>query len=552
MPQQLWQMLVTGRVFGARKILRGVAHLRFRMSLLSVRIMAIMLVPLAMFLIGLFSIDQYRTTLIQAEFTALERQAFTLARSLALAEAERQGDFTRRRLSPETMNHLLPLVGYGSELRARVFQPDGWMLADTALRERVGGLANLNRAHRHGWRSRTDSSFQFMMSRAVAMLGNSRDLPIYRERSTQVAADYDEVLSALAGDPARQLRRDRRGRLVLTVAVPIQNLRLVRGALLVSISGGKIEKEIAEVNIAFIQLFGLILLVSIGLSVYLARSITVPITHLASEAESLRNSRDLSARIARLPKRRDEIGRLSESFIDLTDELQKRMAATAGFAADVAHELKNPLSSLRSAAETISRVSDPVQQQKLMNVILTDVARLDRLISDISQASRVDNELANEEGRVLDLGELVKSFVQARSQSLTSHALVLQPFDASAPVKISDSRIVQVLDNLLANAVSFAPENSQITITIEIDQVTNNVLVKVQDCGPGIPPGRLESVFERFYSERPSGEAFGEHSGLGLSIARQIMLGHQGDLKADNNDGACFTLSLPLVVDAQS
>ena len=542
-PAKLLRIL---HMFWAVFVPRWIARLRFRMSLLSVRIMAMMLVPLSIFLIGLFSIDQYRTTLIQAEFTALERQAFTLSRSLALAEADRQGDYTTRRLSPETMNHLLPLVGYGSELRARVFQPNGWMLADTARRERVGGLANLNRANQRGWRSRTGHSFQFMMSRAVAMLGGSDDLPIYRERSTQVAGHYEEVMSALSGEPKRQLRQDRRGRLVLTVAVPIQNLRLVRGALLVSIGGGKIEKEIAEVNIAFIQLFGLVLLVTIGLSVYLARSITVPITHLASEAENLRNSGDLSARIARLPKRRDEIGRLSESFIDLTDELQKRMAATAGFAADVAHELKNPLSSLRSAAETISRVDDPIQQQKLMNVILKDVARLDRLISDISQASRVDNELANEEGRSLDLGDLVKSFVEARAEGLASHNLVLQPVEDVALVKVSDSRIVQVLDNLLANARSFAPEGSDIAISLTIDKQENVVKVSVQDSGPGIPPGRLHAVFERFYSERPATEAFGEHSGLGLSIARQIMLGHRGDLVAENNDGARFTLSLPL------
>jgi len=522
------------------------------MSRLSARIMAIMLVPLAMFLIGLFSIDQYRTTLIQAEFTALERQGFTLARSLALSEAEREGDFNQRRLSPETMNHLLPLVGYGSALRARVFQPDGSMLADTARRGRLGAMANIDRSHRHGWRSRTDSQFQFMMSRAVAMLSGSDDLPLYRERPKQRAVNYEEVLLALGGEAARQLRKDRRGRLVLTVAVPIQDLRLVRGALLVSIGGGKIEDEIAEVNIAFIQLFSVVLLVTIGLSIYLARSITAPITHLASEAENLRQSHDLSARIARLPKRKDEIGRLSESFIDLTDELQTRMAATAGFAADVAHELKNPLSSLRSAAETISRVSDPVQQQKLMNVILNDVARLDRLISDISQSSRVDNELANEEGRQLDLGELVSSFVDARAQSCETHNLVLVPAENAepVPVKVRDGRIVQVLDNLLANAISFAPQNSDIIFTIQIDREANCALVLVADSGPGIPPGRIDAVFNRFYSERPSSEAFGEHSGLGLSIARQIMRGHQGDLIARNDKGACFVMRLPLSGDA--
>ena len=262
----------------------------------------------------------------------------------------------------------------------------------------------------------------------------------------------------------------------------------------------------------------------------------------------LRQSSDLSARIQRLPKRRDEIGRLSESLIDLTDELQQRMAATAGFAADVAHELKNPLSSLRSAAETISHISDPTQQQRLMDLILKDVARLDRLISDISQASRVDNEIASHSGQLVDLCKLVDSFVQTRQATTDSHILVHQIPDSPIDVFIHDSRIVQVLDNLLGNAVSFAPKDTEITIDLSVDEGANRAIVEFQDRGPGIPESRLESIFDRFYSERPSDEAFGEHSGLGLSIARQIVRGHGGELTASNRDGACFTLALPLAV----
>lgn len=511
-----------------------------------------MLVPLLLFFVGLFSIDQYRTTLIRSEFIALERQGFTLARSLALAEAERDIGVARRQLSPETMNHLLPLVGYGTQLRARVFQPNGRLLADTALRGGRAGDVRMTRHRGEGWRTRAHGRLNAMMLRAAALLGNNYDLPLYRERVRQHADNYGEVVNALSGDPARQLRRDSRGNMVLSVAVPIQDLRVVRGALLVSVSGGKIEQEIAEVNIAFIQLFGVVLLITIGLSVYLARSITVPITHLATEAENLRRSRDLSARIQRLPKRRDEIGRLSESLIDLTDELQQRMAATAGFAADVAHELKNPLSSLRSAAETISTIADPKQQQKLMDVILKDVTRLDRLISDISQASRVDNEIASHSGELVDLAKLVDSFVQARAATTDTHDLVHRLPDEPVNVVIHDSRIVQVLDNLLANAVSFAPLESAIKIDLKAHNAKGLAVLEFQDKGPGIPPGRLDAVFDRFYSERPSTEAFGQHSGLGLSIARQIVRGHGGDLTASNRDGACFTLTLPLADASQS
>ena len=514
------------------------------MSRLSTRIMAIMMFPLVLFFVGLFSIDQYRTTLIQSEFTALERQGFTLARSLALAQSDIDDGLARRRLSPETMNHLLPLVGYGTELRARVFRHDGRLLADTARSGSGGSVRLRRRAPQDAW-TRTSDYFQFMMRRAAGMIGTDRTLPVYREPRRQNATDYDEVVMALAGEPARQLRQDMRGRLVLSVAVPIQDLRLVRGALMVSISGGKIETEIADVNVVFIKLFGIVTLITIALSVWLARSITTPITYLAAEADNLRRSRDLSARMQRLPRRRDEIGKLSESLIEMTDELQKRMAATAGFAADVAHELKNPLSSLRSAAETISRISDAKQQQKLMNVILRDVARLDRLITDISRASRLDNEMAAEAAQTFDLSDLVQNFVTARSDTTSTHRLVAALPDGAVMVQAQDGRIVQILDNLLGNAVSFAPENSDITFRLVTDN-KGQASLSVQDHGPGIPPGRLEDVFNRFYSERPAGEAFGEHSGLGLSIARQIARGYGGDLTASNAEGACFTLTLPV------
>jgi len=535
---------VIRRFLGRAAIGRPLVRLRFRMSRLSTRIMAIMMFPLVLFFIGLFSIDQYRTTLIHSEFTALERQGFTLARSLALAQAEIDGGLARRRLSPDTMNHLLPLVGYGTELRARVFRHDGWLLADTA--QNGVGRARLRRRGQHGPWQRTSDYFQSMMRRAAGMIGTDRTLPVYREGRRQNAGDYDEVVMALAGEPARQLRQDARGRLVLSVAVPIQDLRLVRGALMVSISGGKIETEIAEVNVVFIQLFGIVTLISIALSVWLARSITGPITYLAAEADNLRRSRDLSARMKRLPRRRDEIGKLSESMIDMTDELQKRMAATAGFAADVAHELKNPLSSLRSAAETISRISDPEQQQKLMNVILRDVARLDRLITDISRSSRVDNEMAMESASTIDLCDLVGNFVEARRTTIESHELTADLAEAPVMVTVQDGRIVQILDNLLGNAVSFAPAGTTISFHLGVDE-NDMAELAVQDRGPGIPPGRLEEVFNRFYTERPAGEAFGEHSGLGLSIAKQIAKGYGGDLVAANNDGARFTLTLPIV-----
>ena len=519
-----------------------------RMSRLTARIMAIMVFPLSIFLVGLLSIDQYRTTLIQSEFIALERQGFTLARSLALAEADRDQQFARRRLSAETMTHLLPLVGLGSSLRARVFQPNGLLLADTARPGRLRIPVEVKRREDRSWLGHTRDHLNDAMNKASSFFSFADDLPIYVERRRQRADHFPEVLAALSGEPRRALRQDAGGELVLSVAVPIQDLRLVRGALLVSISGGKIERELANVNIAFLQLFLIVLMVTIGLSLYLARSITRPISRLASAADQLRRSGDMSRRLQQLPHRNDEIGQLSDALLAMTDELQRRIQATAAFAADVAHEIKNPLSSLRSAAETISLIKDPAQQQKLMNVILQDVSRLDRLITDISQASRVDTEIIGQDGEQIDFAALLDNFIQLRRQSFADHKLVLVKPEQPIMVVGQDGRIVQVLDNLLSNAASFSPKGAEIIFDLSTKASPAQAVLQILDEGPGIPENRLETVFHRFYSERPKGESFGDHSGLGLSIAKQIIEGHDGSLVASNRDtgGACFTLTLPL------
>jgi len=521
---------------------------RCRMSRLTARIMAIMLFPLAIFLLGLLSLDQYRTTLIQSEFVALERQGFTLARSLALAEAARDGRAVRRQLSPETMTHLLPLVGLGSSLRARVFQPNGSLLADTARRRGLHPNVEIRRREKKTWWWQARDHLNDMVAVASSIFSPYDELPKYIEKPRQNAKHYAEVIAALSGEPRRALRFDRRKNLVLSVAVPVQDLRVVRGALLVSIGGGKIEQELANVNIVFLQLFVGVLFVTLGLSLYLSRSITTPISRLAEAADKLRQSADMSSRLQRLPHRNDEIGQLSDSLIDLTDELQKRIQATASFAADVAHEIKNPLSSLRSATETLSRTKTTAQKKQLFGVILQDVQRLDRLISDISQASRVDHEIMGQNLTLVDFARLIDNFVQMRSQTYSEHKLHFDMPELPLMVRINESRIVQVLDNVLSNAISFSSKRSSIKFILHRQESNNTVVLKIIDTGPGIPETKLETVFDRFYSERPNDERFGEHSGLGLSIARQIVNAHNGQLTAHNQaeGGACFRLVLRL------
>lgn len=514
-------------------------------SPLSARILAIMLLPLILLLIGLFSVDKYGRVLIAAELDALQRQGEMLARSLALAEADRT-PLAQRRLSDQTLRHLLPLVGYGSVLRARVFQPDGRLMADTARDQMVASSVRLRRRGQMDMEDRLKIIIANRLSGLSQFLSREGPVPNFRDGRLRHVSELPVLGLALRGESRRAVWRNGRGQLVLAVSLPIQDLRVVRGALLMTTSGGRIEAEIREVQWNFIQVLFAVLLVTIVLALYLARSITRPIGQLASAASQVRANVGSAEPLAKLPQRSDEIGDLSTALLQMTEELQARIAATAGFAADVAHELKNPLTSLRSAVETVARLEDPAQQRKLMDVILADVQRLDRLISDISFASRVDAEMARTDTELQDFGQLAESWVTMARDRHGSWQLDWTAPQEEMPVQIHASRIVQILDNLLANAISFSPSGAPLSIGLEADQ--GRLIFALCDRGPGIPAGKLETIFDRFYSERPSDEAFGTHSGLGLSIARQIAEAHGGSLTASNrkNGGACFTLSLPL------
>lgn len=518
-------------------------------SRLSARILAIMLLPLVLFMIGLFSVGQYKKVLITAELDALQRQGVVLARSLALAEVELQkGSLqTKRTLSQDTMKQLLPLVGYGSELRARVFQPDGTIAADTA-RDGLSSTPVRLQIRRHKQMSdRVGGPIIDALNRLSSVFDDGRPLPVRELRRLRRAREFEDVANALKGGIYRNVFLNRERQMVLSVTVPVQDVRMVRGALLLTTSGGRIESEIRAVQWVFLQLFGLITLITTALAFYLARSITTPIAKLANAADTLRRSHD-GEPLARLPNRKDEIGDLSTALSEMTDELQRRIQATAGFAADVSHELKNPLTSLRSAVETVSRIEDPTQQRKLMDIILADVGRLDRLITDISLASRIDVELNRLLPEPSDMAVFLENWVLASQQRLDKGQLIYEglPQDLVVPVRMFAGRIAQILDNILQNAISFSPEKGQITVQMQLEN--SDVLILIDDNGPGIPEAKLEAIFDRFYTERPSSESFGNHSGLGLSISRQIAEAHNGKLHAENRSsgGARFCLRLPL------
>ena len=526
-----------------------------RVSLLTLRILVIIVFPTAMFFIGLLHLDQYRDTVLGSELDALYRQGNTLARTIGLADAEYSVQ-AQRRISELTIYRAQQLIASIPDARIRIFQPNGAMIIDSAD---GGGLypQNIKVTPRDDMvQSDITRWLQGMVSSLAAVLSPQDNYPLYRDGRYLSVEDFPLVKPALLGEPTRMIMRDRKGKLILGVALPIRNLRVVRGALLVTASGEQAERDITEVHYTFFQVFFGILMITIILGMYLSQSIVGPITTLARRANQVRLNQGQSLTLPDLINRRDEIGILARDLSAMTDELNARMKATASFAADVSHELKNPLTSLRSAVETMARLEDKAQQDKLMQIIWDDVGRLNRLISDISAASRLDADLSEAEYETIDLGDLIRNFVNSRRLTLDGQSKVALQFQTpKTPVmaRVVVDRLVQVLDNLFVNATSFSPDGGVIVLSLQ--RKGDDAVVTMADDGPGIPENKRDTIFNRFYSERPEGETFGRHSGLGLSISRQIIEALGGKITANNRKrrrgafktGAEMVIALPIV-----
>ncbi len=534
-----------------------------KFSFLTLRILLIVIFPTGMFFIGLLHLDQYRETVFEAKINALYRQGNTLARSIGLTDSE-HSEQAQQKISELTMQRASQLIASIPDARIRIFQPDGILINDSLQSSKLF-VPNIELTTQPDIIDyRISRILRRLTTQLTAVLSPKVEYPLYQELQNFTANDFMAVQLALKGDAARQLMRDHRGELIVAVAVPIQHLRVVRGALLLTASGAEIEHDIVQVQIALFEIFGGILFVTIGLGYYLSRSIIGPIIKLSRRANMVRLSEnaisgksltpDGSFAMPELLGRRDEIGTLARDLTAMTDELQSRMKATASFAADVSHEIKNPLTSLRSAVETMGLIKDEAKQQRLMAIIVDDVVRLDRLISDISAASRLDEDLSSAEFMTTDIGELLQSFVDNRQLTSTGAVrLVYNRPSTKVVATLAQNRFVQVLDNVLANAASFSPNGGK--ITINLTQENNMTVITIDDEGQGIPSSKLDTIFDRFYTERPSGEEFGRHSGLGLSISRQIAHAHGGSITASNrnNDvntdggGARITITLPMV-----
>jgi len=323
---------------------------------------------------------------------------------------------------------------------------------------------------------------------------------------------------------------------MISAAVPLPGSRAV---LLATTNAREIVRTVRAERLRLGIVMALVVLVSVLLSLFLARTIARPLRRLALAAHRVRLGRAREVQVPRLPSRRDEIGTLARALSDMSMALRQRIDATEAFAADVTHELKNPLASLRSAVDSLDLVQDPALQRQLIGVIRDDVGRLDRLITDISEASRVDAELARARFERVDLGQMIEGLVssrEARGKNGDVRLAYARPHKGVAVVFGDGSRLTRVVENLVDNAISFSPPGGLVQVAATRDD--DDVLIRVEDEGPGVPAEAREVIFNRFHSIRPEGEAFGRHSGLGLAIAKAIVEGHNGTIEVSDRDNA--------------
>ena len=372
-------------------------------------------------------------------------------------------------------------------------------------------------------------------------LSRSDRFPEYVERPMPTVRDFPEAASALRGFNASAVRIAGDGRLLLSAAVPVQRYKQVLGALMLTRDNRAIAASLREVRYDMLTIAVAALGITVLLSLYLAGTITQPIVRLARAADEIRLARESRPEIPDLGKRGDEIGDLNDALRSMTEALWQRINTIESFAADVAHELKNPLTSLRSAIEVAARPDlEPDRRAKLMAIVVEDIERLNRLISDISDASRLDAELMRGEVKTVDLKALLSDMVRHYAAVAAQKAGVEvelrlsanPPFDAHG----HDGRYGQVFRNVIDNALSFSPPGSRIVVELTREPRNGPFVVTIDDEGPGIPEDNLESIFQRFYSERPT-EHFGQHSGLGLSICRQIMETYGGSISRHQPQG---------------
>lgn len=495
---------------------------------LTARILFVNIIALGLLAGSLFYLDSYRNELLAERFR-LAREEVEIAAD-GLENASREGRI-----------ELLTRIALAQQLRLRLYDADGRLIADSfKLAPPSFKLIDPNSEpwYQHAARS---------LDRGMDFLLGTPPIPSYVEPKKPGAAAWPEIEQAVETDQTvirHRLAPDRTP--VITAATPIGP---DGAALMITRNARDITQNVRDARQTLAIIVGAALIVSILLSLFLARTIVRPLRKLVRAAVRVRLGRDRQVVVPRLPDRRDEIGLLARAISDMTAALRQRIDAVESFAADVAHELKNPLTSLRSALESLDRLEDPALRRQLLDIAKQDVARVDWLVTEIADASRIDAELSRTDFEPLDMHDFLNALVEERDRSGMNGSCRIDVIGYGGDLRVAGdaARLERVLHNLLDNAVSFSPERGR--IEIELERVGPQVLISVSDNGSGIPEDAREKIFERFHSLRPDDEGFGKHSGLGLAIARTIIEAHFGTLRAyarsDGAPGARMEIALP-------
>jgi two-component system, OmpR family, sensor histidine kinase ChvG len=494
------------------------------------RILAVNIFAIAILFGGIFYLDSFRTRLTQARIEQAQSEAVMIAHMMAA-------------VPPAAREGILIRIGRDSGTRLRLYAPTGQRVADSwngapptyALRD-----PKIEPWYR---------KLALWLDNAFDRLVGAPAPPDYVPRSSDTLVDWPEARAALgSAGPQHLLRSAPDGTPFIAAARRVDSAD--RPVLLLTVNARDIRRVVRSERFTLFLILAATLLVSILLSRFLARTIANPLRRLAHAAHRVRRGSAREVDVPTLPRRTDEIGQLARALHDMTQSLRQRIDATDAFAADVTHELKNPLASLRSAVDTLDRVEDPATRAKLLDIVRQDVRRLDRLVVEVAEASRLDAELSRARFEPVDLGKMIEALVPvweeragARENGARVEIAFARPRVGTAMVMGDESRLARLIDNLVDNAISFSPPGGLVEISAA--RVENEVVLSVQDDGPGVPAEAREAIFNRFHSIRPE-EDFGRHSGLGLAIAKAIVEGHDGRIeiedRQDGRTGALFVV----------
>jgi two-component system, OmpR family, sensor histidine kinase ChvG len=490
------------------------------------RILAVNIFAVAILAGSIFYLDSFRSRLTQARVDQAQSEAVMIAHMLSV-------------VPPERRQPILVRLGQDSQTRLRVYARDGARRGDSWFGARP--TYQLRDPTIEPWYREVarwlDNGFD-------AIVGARRP-PLFVPPARDVRAAWPEAEAALrSGRPATNLRRAPDGTPYIASAQRIDG-----DVLLLTVNARDVRRVVRAERFSLAMVLLATLLVSVLLSRFLARTIANPLRRLALAAHRVRRGSAREVDVPVLPARRDEIGQLARALHDMTQSLRERIDATEAFAADLTHELKNPLASLRSAVDTLERVEDPALRAQMLELVRQDVGRLDRLVVDIAEASRLDAELSRARFEPVDLGQTIERMLPVweergvNAQGGRVEIAFARPRVGTATVMGDESRLARLIDNLVDNAISFSPPGGLVEISAA--HVGGEVVIGIQDEGPGVPGDEREAIFNRFHSIRPE-EDFGRHSGLGLAIARAIVEGHNGRIEIEDRDdgrsGARFVI----------